>query len=116
MTDASAFLLRVLLMTFLAIGNAQAQTVMMAGAGNSSCGTWTAARRNGLALEHGSWVLGYISGVAMAYLTAGRNDVDPLLGVDVNGVLAWMDNYCHVHPLVPIQKAAWEFIIEHQHG
>lgn len=111
-------LARMLLATVLMTDVAQAQaTVIIMGEGTSSCGTWTAARRDREAYRHEAWVAGFISGVANASITqSSRQAIDPLRGVDINGVLGWIDNYCHAHPLDLIENAAWAFINAHPHG
>jgi hypothetical protein len=38
---------------------------------------------------------------------------DPLNGTDREGVLAWIDNYCHAHPLEQISLAAVAFVHFH---
>jgi hypothetical protein len=38
---------------------------------------------------------------------------NPLNGPDAQGVWAWIDNYCHAHPLVQISEAASAFTATH---
>lgn len=80
------------------------------GLGNSSCGTWTAARSRGEARAWGfeQWVLGFLSGIGY-----GGADANPLNGMDADGVWAWIDNYCHEHPTDKLLSAAVEFAREH---
>jgi hypothetical protein len=47
--------------------------------GSSSCGSWTAWRREGRALLPQQWILGFLSGVGYV----GVDDQNPLNGVDV---------------------------------
>jgi hypothetical protein len=96
----------------LSAANAAApNTVAILGAGNSSCGTWTADRRNTNQFQANGdmqWVTGYISGIATQ-----SPDLDPLRGVDGDALIAWMDNTCQAHPLIRIVDAANLFIKEH---
>jgi hypothetical protein len=82
------------------------------GAGNYSCGTWTAERRDPYSrlgsFQDEQWVLGFLSGIG--YMGAEAN---PLNGTDAQGVLAWIDNYCWVHPLEEISGAAKAFYSVH---
>lgn len=46
-----------------------------------------------LALGNASWLLGYLSGIAIA---SGKNY---LVGTDNASIYKWMDNYCRKNPL-----------------
>jgi len=74
------------------------------GAGWSSCGTWTAARRaNGFDAQiQVSWVLGYLSGLNDSL----DKNHDFLAGQDAQGITAWIDNFCAAQPLKQIFDAA----------
>jgi len=60
-----------------------------------SCGEWIAHREKShpLALADASWLLGYLSGLAIA---GGR---DTLSGTDNASIYQWMDAYCRKNPL-----------------
>jgi len=60
-----------------------------------SCGEWMAHREKSdtLALGNSSWLLGYLSGSAVA---TGRNF---LPGTDNASIYKWMDDYCLKNPL-----------------
>ena len=60
-----------------------------------SCGEWVSHREKSdtLALGNTSWLLGYLSGLAV-----GRGK-DFLSGTDNGSIHKWMDNYCRTHPL-----------------
>jgi hypothetical protein len=60
-----------------------------------SCGEWVAHRGKSdtLALGNASWLLGYLSGAAIA---TGRNF---LPGTENAAIYKWMDNYCMSNPL-----------------
>lgn len=77
------------------------------GAGGMSCGEWAAARRNpyssAQAMSNGEWILAFIAGEAYQQVT------DPLKGTDADGVWAWIDNYCAIHPLDTQVEAAEAF-------
>jgi hypothetical protein len=55
-----------------------------------------------------SWVLGFLAGAGDA-----TNGANPLNGLDANAVFGWIDNYCSIHPLSPIGKAAEALFNEH---
>ena len=40
---------------------------------------------------------------------------DPLAGADVEGIMAWPDNYCQAHPIEKIVDAAEAFYVNHPH-
>ena len=75
---------------------------MIFGIGNQSCGAWTQARAanqwGGLA----GWVGGYFTGLSEH--AGPRNDVTR--GIDMPGLLAWIDNYCQAHPLNSVFEAS----------
>ncbi len=60
-----------------------------------SCGEWVAHREKSdtLALGNASWLLGYLSGLAIA---GGR---DYLAGTENVALYKWMDDYCRKNPL-----------------
>ena len=60
-----------------------------------SCGGWISHRDKSdtLALGNTSWLLGYLSGLAVS---RGK---DFLAGTDNGSIYKWMDNYCRTHPL-----------------
>jgi hypothetical protein len=96
----------------LAAGPRTANAYMAIGAGLSSCGAWTADRRNPsgvAALEDSQWVVGFLSGMGFVH----ANDDDPLVGVDAEAVLAWIDNYCRAKPLEKIEHATIQFYQTH---
>jgi hypothetical protein len=93
---------------------AKAQTYRLIGSGNSSCGQWSADRRDGRsslgANMEQQWVLGFLSGIGAM---AGDKRENPLNGVDAAAVWAWIDNYCQAHPLEYISGAATAFYRAH---
>ena len=60
-----------------------------------SCGEWISHREKSdtLAIGNTSWLLGYLSGIAVSRGT------DFLSGTDNNSLYRWMDNYCRSNPL-----------------
>jgi hypothetical protein len=60
-----------------------------------SCGEWVSHREKSdtLALGNTSWLLGYLSGLAVS---RGK---DFLAGTDNVSIYKWMDNYCRTNPL-----------------
>jgi hypothetical protein len=64
------------------------------------------------------WVLGFLSGVGygVGFIETKTNpagNIDPLNGTDAQGALAWIDNYCHAHPLDQIEAASKAFVSAH---
>jgi hypothetical protein len=104
-----ALVLVILIVITAEIGNAAEYVIM--GAGIRTCGTWTAARRERRPMEYEAWILGYLSGIGSTHNLTG---VNPLQGVDAEGVWAWIDNYCSAHPLAPINQAAITFANTHR--
>jgi hypothetical protein len=60
-----------------------------------SCGEWVVHREKSdtLALSNASWLLGYLSGLAVS---SGK---DYLSGTDNSSIYKWMDRYCRTNPL-----------------
>jgi len=60
-----------------------------------SCGEWIVHREKSdtLALGNASWLLGYLSGMAVS---SGKNY---LSGTDNSAIYKWMDGYCRKNPL-----------------
>ena len=60
-----------------------------------SCGEWVVHREKSdtLALGNASWLLGYLSGMAVS---SGK---DYLAGTDNSAIYKWMDSYCRKNPL-----------------
>src|SRR5690242_10737746 len=89
---------------------AQSAPKMYLGLGTTkTCGAWTAERRasshGGTALWWGmaSWTLGFLSG-----LNVNPGEVDFLATTDANAIWAWIDKYCHDHPLDTVIVAVHE--------
>lgn len=79
------------------------------GYANSSCGTFTSERRLQSATGDKMvvWTLGFLTGLNFSSL-----DRDLLVSVDINAVVAWMDNYCREHPLKNLNQAAYGLLDE----
>jgi hypothetical protein len=89
--------------------DAHPQATQLLGAGtNQSCGSWLAARASHDYFSMGNWALGFLSGVGL-YST----DLNPLHGVDADGVSYWLDNYCSAHPTDRFADALRAFIRQH---
>lgn len=65
-----------------------------------SCGEWVVHREKSdtLALGNASWLLGYVSGLAVS---SGK---DYLSGTENSSIYKWMDNYCRANPLRDVSK------------
>ena len=110
------FLLPAALAVAMITGAAEAQpgSFHPLGAASMSCGDWTAARRENKPRSWAAeqWVLGFLSGVGYA---GNQYGLDPLTGVDDQGVWAWVDNYCRDHPLDLLVIAAEALRVAHPH-
>lgn len=95
----------------LMAGPADAQFQLI-GSGLTSCGGWTAARRDRQAGGYEQWIVGFLSGIGYQGDIEGAN---PLNGLDAYAVWAWTDNYCAAHPLETIFEAATAFSRAHPH-
>ena len=105
-------LARVILTTALMSGSIETNAAnptnpTIGGQGGASCDMWTAARRNHEASAAEGWVIGYLSGIAMALFEQG---FDPLKGKKDEDVFAWVDGYCRQHPLDRILAAVTAFV------
>jgi hypothetical protein len=85
------------------------QTYTVVGQGTLSCGAWMTARQERSAFGIQQWVLGFLSGVAFM----GAPKIAPLESTDGPGVWAWIDNYCHAHPVETVSGAATVFRYVH---
>lgn len=100
----------ILIAAALMSGSSEVQAYSTIGPQNSSCGTWTHARRNQQSILYEEWVFGFLSGVGSTNVDTGLNH---LHGLDGGAVSAWIDSYCQVHPLEDIAAAAQAFVIAH---
>jgi hypothetical protein len=73
---------------------------------NNSCGTWTNLRKLHAAAPYEWWVVGFLSGLSVGFLTGvnADDDVGFLSGQDADGIYAWIDNYCKANPLEKLPK------------
>ena len=65
--------------------------------GSRSCGTWIQDRqdrRTGEASADEAWLVGYLSGIALA-----GSHGDFLVAIDNASLFLWVDNYCRANPL-----------------
>ena len=87
--------------------------------GPRSCGSWIEDRdmeRRGAGMNTGtSWLIGFLSGLAMATGKEfwGKPNVNLL---DNGSVYLWMDNYCRANPLKDIDDGGIELFIERTKG
>ena len=93
-----------------ALSNEQGQYSIL-GAGTNSCGEWTKARAgdqdwNQLIIT--AWVLGYLT--AVNEYAPGSDDITG--NTDIEGLRAWLDNYCSQHSLEIIANAAQKLVKE----
>ena len=79
-----------LVFLFLISGNSFSNN--MYGSGVGSCGEWLQERKGNDWYNKGQWMLGFVS-------AAGYYANYTLKNTDSKAFVAWMDNYCHAHPL-----------------
>jgi hypothetical protein len=116
-------LLGLLALVFYSRAEAADTSWVVYGEGNTSCGAWTKAQQQrpqlnatGSTLISRSsdfagqlqWIEGYMS----AFNMYERRLPSLAKGMDVNGLFAWIDNYCAAHPLDSISIAADALIAE----
>lgn len=73
-----------------------------------SCYRWLVNRASHNDSDMGSWALGFISSVAVY-----SEDLNPLNGIDGDGVFFWLDNYCQPRPRATFIEALRAFIRKH---
>ena len=95
---ARALRLALLLIVSVAPG-ATAVGPTILGPGGLPCTKW-ADQRPEVFSAQGGWVLGYLSGLAVASNSRGLENSD-----DVWAIFQWIDNYCRVHPLDTVAVA-----------
>jgi hypothetical protein len=79
------------------------------GAGRDSCGQWTKARLGGgVSVVHENWIQGFIS--SHNHYAEGPNDLG--MGMKLEALRSWVDNYCSQHPGNLIVFAAEALVIE----
>jgi hypothetical protein len=80
----------------------------LTGEGGRSCGIWTKLRRDRREGLDAQWILGFLSGAAHF-----EPSLDPMNGVDAQGIFVWIDNYCLAHPIEQIVIASAAFVYAH---
>jgi hypothetical protein len=73
--------------------------------GARSCGEWIqshAEANSWTALVEESWVIGYLSGMAMT------SNTDFVHGTDNQSIFLWISNYCQANPLNDVADASDE--------
>jgi len=83
---------------------ALAQTFPMLGDGNESCATWSADRESNQSADDQQWILGYITAANGLAMVATKHTVK--MNTDINGVFAWIDNFCQKTPTDNLTQAA----------
>ena len=85
-------------------------TYTIRGSGTQSCGTWLEDRKVYNSLQNAmdtTWVLGFLTGMnAMDMMTRRSGGGKMGVTTDVDGLFAWVDNYCRANPLKTISDAA----------
>jgi hypothetical protein len=78
------------------------------GAGMNSCGHWTKARAEGDSIVDENWIQGFIS--SHNHYAFGPNDLG--MGMKLDALRSWIDDYCSQHPAALIVSAAEALVIE----
>ena len=90
---------------------------MVLGAGYASCESWTNDRSADGANSRfkEQWVLGYITAMNNWILPADRGAARDLAeDAGVDGIFAWMDDYCAANPLANVGNAVALLGVEYQ--
>lgn len=74
--------------------------------GFRSCGKWISERAASDSSYATTWLVGYMSGIAMGA------EIDILAGTDNQSIYLWMDNYCRANPLKDTSDGGVELTIE----
>lgn len=82
---------------------------LAAGAPNLAM-TWNGVKYPNQATEYMAWINGYITGVNLAALRPGKEQVNP---VDEKAILIWVKNYCTKRPTATLADAAGAFVRAH---
>jgi hypothetical protein len=90
------------------------------GAGEVSCEAWTTDHEQSdqqsryKAVQEEQWVVGFLTGAAATKageaVTYDRGS-DPLAGIDWDGVMKWISNYCASRPTNSIDSATENFVL-----
>ena len=96
---------------------ADADEVMVIGAGNSSCGSWIQERHTSLFYSNVAWIQGYLRGWVDATLLARQFNraaaiPDPVRTLDAPAITSWVDQYCDAHRLDALYVAAGALALE----
>ena len=97
-----------ILLQVLTLPLAQAQINIR---GLPSCGTWVKERAAKSDLYERTWLLGYLSGIALGANQNfwGQQGVNSL---DNESVHLWMDNYCRANPLKDVGDGGIALFLE----
>ena len=81
---------------------------MVYGGGNASCGTYISYKNQDAVLYGAAqtWTTGYLTAMGQQLRIA-----DLLAGTDLNGVTAWLDNYCAQNPIESYYTANYQLVI-----
>jgi hypothetical protein len=91
------------------------RSVAIGGAGRDACSAWVLDRGATSTLAQAAskgrieWIFGFLSGVNVFADRSGnlKGGVD-----DPDGVLGWVDKYCHTHPTDPLWTAAGALVLD----
>lgn len=97
---------RVLAVVFIAMSALSANAVIVRG--GPSCSDWLMDRQtsNGNGSYNEFWLLGYLSGMAVA------SNTDVLRNTTNGSLMSWTDNYCRTNSLHNLEQAGGELFYE----
>jgi hypothetical protein len=77
------------------------------GGGNVSCGTYSTYKVQDLLMYTASttWTMGYLTAMSQ------QLQIDLLKGTDLNGAIAWLDNYCAQNPIELYVTANYQLVL-----
>ena len=71
--------------------------------GEPGCSEWLQAQNTGAR----DWLLGYLSGMSLAWAGEGKTPAQPLKALDsVEEAFIWMDNFCRANPREAMGRGA----------
>jgi len=82
-------------------------SVALSTLGDMACPKWTSNRADAAsALRSRSWLVGFMTGLAVASQT------DVLRDADAESIALWMDNYCRTRPLDTVATSGMVLFLE----
>lgn len=81
------------------------------GKGNKSCHSYNIARNTDEEQSYKDYMMGYLTA-----FNVQMEDTYRISGnMDINEIMAWLDDYCELKPIIAFEQSLADFIVEH-HG